>query len=134
MVYRILKKFYISVLNLSNAPAKMLPLYLVKCRIHASDESCISSLKKVDGSKIASCFVTWQLKFQTSNITAIIISDHIWLIYASNYFYNQSIELSTTLYWNSDHYEVAKSGMRRVRRSWLTHMSRFLVANAMYIR
>ena len=28
---------------------KMSPLYLGKCRIHASDRTCVSSLKKVDG-------------------------------------------------------------------------------------
>ena len=56
------------------------------------------------------------------------------LIYASSYFYNQSLELSTTLYGNSAHYDVAESGVGCVHRSWLTYMWRFLVATAVYIR
>ena len=55
------------------------------------------------------------------------------LIYASSYFYSHSIALSTMLCCNSAHCEVTESGMGCVHRSWLTHVSRFLVAPTAYI-
>ena len=75
----------------------MSPLYHVKCRIHTSDGTCISSVKKVDGSYIDSYFITWKLKSQISNITAIVKTNHLlrWLC-ASRYFYNQYCPLHCT--------------------------------------
>ena len=45
-IYRILKKFYINIFEPVHHTWKMSPLYLVKCNIHASDGTCISSLKQ----------------------------------------------------------------------------------------
>jgi len=46
------------------------------CRFHASDRICNASLKKVNVSQIAGHFVTWQLKFQKSNIAQSAKSVH----------------------------------------------------------
>ena len=72
--------------------------------------------QNVNSSTIASCFVTWQLKFQTSNIAQVVKNVNL-LWYVSSYFYHQSTALSTLidwlidrqLCWNSAHFEFAES-------------------------
>jgi len=106
---------------------KMSPLYLVQCRIHASDETRICS-------PTTSCFVTWHLKFQTSNITAIVKSDHLCVYICLNLFLKPVNRTA--------HYTVLEFSslsncckMGCVHRSWLTHKSHFLVATtALYIK
>jgi len=56
--------------------ADMLPLYLVKCKSHASDRSHIASLRKVDVAEIASRLATQRLKYQTNSITGIFKMSH----------------------------------------------------------
>ena len=110
---------------------KMSPLYNVKWRIHASDRTCISSLKKWIVLKKPVVLSHGNLNFGQAALQQLL---KLTIFCASAYFYNQSLELSTILYWNLAHYEVVETGRGRLHRSWLTHTSHFLVASAVYIR
>jgi len=68
--------------------------------------------QNVNSSTIASCFVTWQLKFQTSNIAQVVKNVNL-LWYVSSYFYHQSTALSTLIDWLID----SSVGIQRILNS-----------------
>jgi len=61
-------------LILSTIPEKTSPFYLVKCRYHASDRSCIASAKSgcIFNSQSFGRTTTYGPKFQTKNIAKLL--------------------------------------------------------------
>jgi len=109
LVQRILNKLHITKLQSGHHTRRMLPLYLVRCRI--ADlirliEVALLPSKTVNASSIASCFATQNVK---KHCRTCWKCPSLVLKRTSNYFHYQSVALFPILSWNSAGHELADS-------------------------
>ena len=107
LVNRILTAFHMK---------KMLLLYLVKCRSHASDRSCTASLKNWTHFKQPVVSPHSSLNFRQATLQELLKLS----TFCSSYFRHQLIALSALIWWNSTEREVAVQLMQCVHMRWLT--------------
>ena len=101
LVQRILNKLHITKLQSGHHTRRMLPLYLVRCRI--ADlirliEVALLPSKTVNASSIASCFATQNVK---KHCRTCWKCPSLVLKRTSNYFHYQSVAVFPILSWNS---------------------------------